>query len=565
MSPEVGPAPWNGPLRERSVTDSGISFSPKRQSDEAESRKEAERLRDSLTKVDKAVQAEDDTLVDAEGIRCQIIAGFNGCEQPPKPKLKGVARRERSRSPTSLRLLRTPIQSPGLSGRVPVHERLYARSTSARRQAESREEKVRRPKPVPDTGPAATACKRLHEESKHKQAEMARIRDKYDREFAAVATFSPSSRSDAGTPLTSLTPRSKAQFQAWISEQEMWGKKRNERRAEMVKGQEEEVEKYAKLHSVHRSASQDVDKATSRLYSSWTRSKEKLRKMRAEQLQDEMEHIQQSSVHRHLVNSPDRSYKVQTSIERLYHQDLRKREEWLLRQFDEKLKAEKEAEEKLLRNSVHSKHRKKDGREQPATGSEGRGQKGPQGAHASPVPKTRRANFSPPSPMRLGWLEWKRSMQQRDNNKLHNAKDLTIWHSPSGQSSRDQIRPAPMPQSSDSESVCLKAQNLRSSPEASQVSPSSSAEEEQITQAGNNLPRGKALDLKAESESPTSVVGYDGSSIQSIEPGRQSRKRLAERKQGQAQESESEEEPQLPAKLTSRQIGGRRRPQGFRA
>ncbi|CAJ1399973.1 unnamed protein product [Effrenium voratum] len=118
MSPEVGPAPWNGPLRERSVTDSGISFSPKRQSDEAESRKEAERLRDSLTKVDKAVQAEDDTLVDAEGIRCQIIAGFNGCEQPPKPKLKGVARRERSRSPTSLRLLRTPIQSPGLSGRA---------------------------------------------------------------------------------------------------------------------------------------------------------------------------------------------------------------------------------------------------------------------------------------------------------------------------------------------------------------------------------------------------------------------------------------------------------------
>eukprot|EP00434_Breviolum_minutum_P040712 symbB.v1.2.036190.t2/scaffold5050.1/size31463/2 len=305
-------------------------------------------------------------LVNLDEIKEQIAANFASKPISDKrkknmkasPKGQREASRSQSRSPrqtaSGSKTLPQPVSALSVFSDRPMsaHERLYQRSTRAhRRQAHlvrnSFANHVWHPKQVREDGPAAEACKRLHRGKQRKEEELVRIRDKYEREFAAVAPFSP--RSDRGS-----SPVPRKQFQAWVNDQEQWKTKRDEKLAEKVKGRQEEEAKYLKEHSVHRELYEtNPSKAVNRLYTSHLRSKEKLQKLRSEKIQQEMEHLQESSVHRHVVKT-DASEKVQSSIHRLYHQDLKKRQKWLKEQVDAKLKADLEAEEQILRDSVHA-------------------------------------------------------------------------------------------------------------------------------------------------------------------------------------------------------------------
>ncbi|CAL1162644.1 unnamed protein product [Cladocopium goreaui] len=276
-------------------------------------------------------------LVTLEEIKDQILANFKtsqpkpGSKSPKSSQGRGRNPRPPSRSPTRSQpscansCNRTQKTLTASARPTSAHERLYQRSTRAhQRQVESREEeklakeKAWRPQ-LREDGPAAEACRRLHHGTQRKEEELLRIRDKYGKEFASMAPFSPS-LSERGSPV----PRKK--FQDWVRDQEAWRTTRDEKRAERVKGQAEEEANYFKQHSVHRELSnKDMTKATKavdRLYSSHKKSKEKIEKLRSEKMQQELEHIQQASVHRR-VDTPDASekiQKVQSSINRLYHQ-----------------------------------------------------------------------------------------------------------------------------------------------------------------------------------------------------------------------------------------------------
>lgn len=220
----------------------------------------------------------------------------------------------------------------------------------SREEEKLAKEKAWRPQ-LREDGPAAEAYRRLHHGTQRKEEELLRIRDKYGKEFASMAPFSPS-LSERGSPV----PRKK--FQDWVRDQEAWRTTRDEKRAERVKGQAEEEANYFKQHSVHRELSnKDMTKATKavdRLYSSHKKSEEKIEKLRSEKMQQEMEHIQQASVHRR-VDTPDASekiQKVQSSINRLYHQDVKKRQKWFQEQADAKIKSDQEIEEQILRDSL---------------------------------------------------------------------------------------------------------------------------------------------------------------------------------------------------------------------
>eukprot|EP00439_Symbiodinium_sp_Y106_P051565 s3947_g6.t2 len=239
--------------------------------------------------------------------------------------------------------------------RWPVHERLYARGTKAQHsRAASREaEKLARnrclsPKVLKDYGPAAEACRRLHEGAQSRQEQLARTRLKYEKAFAAAAPFSPN-RSGERAEGGPLSPR--RDFKAWVQEQELWKRQRDERRDERAKNLEMMEADYAKRHSVHRGCTADPDRVVARLCFFGRKSKEKLQKMRTEKLEMEKQEIEEKSVHRDVQLD---TAKVQQSVRRLYHEDLEKRDARLRTLLVEKMKAELEEEEEVWRSSVHS-------------------------------------------------------------------------------------------------------------------------------------------------------------------------------------------------------------------
>ncbi|CAE7238523.1 unnamed protein product [Symbiodinium sp. CCMP2592] len=265
-----------------------------------------------------------------------------------------------SRSPKTRRSARLSARSETSDGedwavRWPVHERLYARGTEAQHsRAASREaEKLARnrwlsPKVLKDYGPAAEACRRLHEGVQSRQEQLARTRLKYEKAFAAAAPFSPN-RSGEGAEGGPLSPR--RGFKAWVQEQELWKRQRDERRDERAKNLEMMEADYAERHSVHRDCTADPDRVVARLCFFGRKSKEKLQKMRTEKLEMEKQEIEEKSVHRDVQLD---AAKVQQSVRRLYHEDLEKRDARLRTLLAEKMKAELEEEAEVWRSSVHS-------------------------------------------------------------------------------------------------------------------------------------------------------------------------------------------------------------------